>query len=205
MLPRTVFHGSSASCWNMYEARRLMPVSSSPNTSTRPPVGGVRPAMMFKSVDFPPPLGPTTETTVPAATSSVTPSTAVCAPNRLTTSRSDSAGVDARAMASFASPRGGKFVRVDSGGVDVGCSHFRVGNCDEFFHQLRGALRHQPVGRESLLHSLNGLENSLFAHAPGLRNHLANLLRRTIAYPTHSLLDGSRDPLRGVSVGPQPA
>src|SRR4029453_2165003 len=139
MLPRTVFHGSSASCWNMYDARRLRPVSSLPNTSTRPPVGGVRPAMMFKSVDFPQPLGPTNETNVPAATSSVTPSTAVSAPNRLTTSRSDSAGVDARDMASFASPHRGKFVRVDSGSVDVGPSHFRVGNCDELFNHLRGA------------------------------------------------------------------
>src|SRR4030095_8315068 len=101
MLPRTVFHGSSASCWNMYDARRLRPVSSLPNTSTRPPVGGVRPAMMFKSVDFPQPLGPTNETNVPAATSSVTLSTAMSAPNRLTTSRNARAGVSAHDMESF--------------------------------------------------------------------------------------------------------
>src|SRR4029453_12181675 len=189
----------------MYEARRLMPVSSSPNTSTRPPLGGVRPAMMFKSVDFPQPLGPTNETKVPAATSSVTPSTAVSAPNRFTTSRSDSAGVDARGMDSFALLHRGKFVRVDSGGVDVGRSHLRVGKCDELFDQLGGGPRHQPVGRDALLQSLNGLEISLFAHARGLRDHLANLPRRTIADRAHSFLDGSPEPLRGVGVGLEPA
>src|SRR4030095_14370076 len=187
MLPRTVFHGSSASCWNMYEARRLMPVRSSPNTSTRPPVGDVRPAMMFKSVDFPQPLGPTNETNVPAATSSVTPSMAVSAPNRLWTSRSDRWGVDAGDMASFASPHGGKFVREDSGGVDVGRSHLRVGNRDELFNQVHRARGHQPVDRDRLLHSVNCLEVGFFAHPCGFRNHLAHLLRPTIPCPTHFL------------------
>ena len=53
--------------------------------------------MMFKSVDFPHPLGPTIETKVPAATSRLTPSTAVCVPNRLTTSSRTSAGERVRA------------------------------------------------------------------------------------------------------------
>src|SRR5438067_7577434 len=85
----------------MYDARRLIPVSGSPNTSTEPPLGGVRPAMMFSRVDLPQPLGPTIATKRPAAISSVTSRTAVYSANRFSTVFSDTADAGGFGSAEF--------------------------------------------------------------------------------------------------------
>ena len=69
--------GISASVWNMYPARRLMPASGCPKTLTLPADGCSRPAAMFSSVDLPQPVGPTTETNSPARMCSVVSATAV--------------------------------------------------------------------------------------------------------------------------------
>src|SRR5881397_1985229 len=112
----------------MYVARRLMPVSGSPNTSTSPPVMGSNPAMIFKSVDLPQPLGPTIETNVPAAMSRLMRSRAVCVPNCLTTSLSVSArGVSPDGMRTLSSPRRGKLAGVDAVDVDLANLEPRVG------------------------------------------------------------------------------
>src|SRR5437667_5210847 len=50
----------------------LTPRTNWPSNRTSPPSGGSRPAMMLKSVDFPQPMNPTTETNSPRSTASVT-------------------------------------------------------------------------------------------------------------------------------------
>jgi hypothetical protein len=47
---------------------RLSPLSGSPKTCTLPADGASSPAAMFSRVDFPQPVGPTTETNSPGAT-----------------------------------------------------------------------------------------------------------------------------------------
>src|SRR5258708_34212386 len=61
-------HGISASDWNMYPARVLMPASGAPCTSVRPDDGASRPAGTFSSLDLPQPVGPTTDTNCPLPT-----------------------------------------------------------------------------------------------------------------------------------------
>jgi hypothetical protein len=61
----------------MYEARRLIPLNRSPKTQTDPELGSIRPAAMFRIVVLPQPLGPTSETNRPDATSIEMSSTAV--------------------------------------------------------------------------------------------------------------------------------
>ena len=54
-----------------------MPASGSPKMRTCPDEGLNSPATTLSSVDFPQPVGPTTETNSPAPTASVTSLTAV--------------------------------------------------------------------------------------------------------------------------------
>ena len=53
-------------------------------TWTSPPSGVSKPAMMFKVVVLPQPLGPSRVSSLPLGTSKETPSTAVTSPNLLT-------------------------------------------------------------------------------------------------------------------------
>src|SRR5580692_9261052 len=72
----------------MYAARRLRPARGWSKTETDPPLGAINPAARLSSVDLPHPLGPTTETNEPAATSRLTLcSAAYCAKFLLTWSR----------------------------------------------------------------------------------------------------------------------
>src|SRR5216683_6919596 len=50
----------------------LTPRTSSPPNRTSPASGGIRPAMMLRSVDFPHPMNPTIETNSPRSTDNVT-------------------------------------------------------------------------------------------------------------------------------------
>ena len=78
MLSSAVFQGMRASTWNMYEASRLRPsVSGCPNTLIVPDEGFMSPAATFRSVDFPHPVGPTTERNSPSRTVMSTSRTAV--------------------------------------------------------------------------------------------------------------------------------
>src|SRR5271169_5418081 len=53
----------------MYAARRLSPARGTSKTETDPWLGAINPAARLSSVDLPHPLGPTTDTNEPAATS----------------------------------------------------------------------------------------------------------------------------------------
>ena len=57
-----------------------------------PALGGINPARMFKSVDFPQPLGPTIDTNRRAGTSKLIPSMATNAPKLLAIFRTVIAG-----------------------------------------------------------------------------------------------------------------
>jgi hypothetical protein len=65
MFSAAVFHGNSVACWNIMPMSRRGPVTGLPCRTTRPFVGGIRPAMIFRSVDFPQPLEPMTEVKLP--------------------------------------------------------------------------------------------------------------------------------------------
>ncbi len=80
MLSLTVRHGSVASCWNMYPTVRGIPVTGVPATVTLPPLVGSRPEISDRVVDLPQPVGPTTATNSPCATSNVTSRIAVNEP-----------------------------------------------------------------------------------------------------------------------------
>ena len=89
-LPSTVFHGSSASVWNMKLVPRPMPVTGCPPTDTVPSLARSRPATRVRVVDLPHPDGPTTAQNSPGSTVMVTSRRAVNAPppgvwNRLVT------------------------------------------------------------------------------------------------------------------------
>ena len=70
MLRRTVSHGKRFGSWNTSPRSRLGPVISSSPTRSSPALGRSSPAISRSSVDFPQPLGPTSETISPAATES---------------------------------------------------------------------------------------------------------------------------------------
>ena len=108
-------------------------------------------------------------------------------------------------MESFALLHRSKFVCVGFGGVEMGRPHLRVGKRNEIFNQLRCPRMHQPVGRDSLLHLVNCLKISLFAHSRGIGNHVPNLLRRAIVYPVHASPQSSHEPLGDLGIGPEPA
>src|SRR5436190_18495382 len=67
-LSRTLFQGSSASCCNIYAASRLMDSNVRPPVRTEPVDGFSRPAIRFKTEDFPQPVGPTSATNWPRGT-----------------------------------------------------------------------------------------------------------------------------------------
>ena len=68
---------------------RVSPEGSE-HTVTSPSSGNVRPTAIRKSVDFPLPFGPSTPTTSPLLTLTLTPATAVLFPKLLKTSRTSS-------------------------------------------------------------------------------------------------------------------
>ena len=65
-LPTTVFHGSSASAWNMKLVPGAIPSTACPPTRTVPALGRSRPATMVSVVDLPHPVGPTMAQNCPA-------------------------------------------------------------------------------------------------------------------------------------------
>ena len=67
-MPSTVFHGSSASVWNMKLVPRPMPLTGWPPTDTVPALGRSRPATRVRVVDLPHPDGPTTAQNSPGST-----------------------------------------------------------------------------------------------------------------------------------------
>ncbi|SKY71355.1 Uncharacterised protein [Mycobacteroides abscessus subsp. abscessus] len=82
----TVNGVSGRFCWVTSErararSRACIPEMSTPPTLTRPACGVRRPAITDSSVDFPHPLGPTSTTSSPGATSSVTSRTTVRPPS----------------------------------------------------------------------------------------------------------------------------
>ena len=76
-LPSTVFHGSSASVWNMKLVPRPMPVTGCPPTAHRPLAGPVEAGHQVRVVDLPHPDGPTTAQNSPGSTVMVTSRRAV--------------------------------------------------------------------------------------------------------------------------------
>ena len=76
-LPSTVFHGSSASVWNMKLVPRPMPVTGCPPTAPSPSLAWSRPATRVSVVDLPHPDGPTTAQNSPGSTVMVTSRRAV--------------------------------------------------------------------------------------------------------------------------------
>ena len=71
-------NGSWKTGWiSLARARRSMPSSRLPSTSTSPPLGSIRPRIMRASVVLPQPLSPTTPSTLPAGTEKFTSSTAI--------------------------------------------------------------------------------------------------------------------------------
>ena len=75
--PSTVFHGSSASVWNMKLVPLAMPSTGRPPTLTLPSLGLSRPATRVSVVDLPHPEGPTTAQNRPGSTVMVTSRSAV--------------------------------------------------------------------------------------------------------------------------------
>jgi hypothetical protein len=67
-LPTTVFHGISASAWNMKLVPAVIPSTGFPPTLTVPALGRSSPATIVSEVDLPHPLGPTTAQNFPAPT-----------------------------------------------------------------------------------------------------------------------------------------
>jgi hypothetical protein len=67
-LASTVFHGISASAWNMKLVPAVMPSTVRPPTRTVPELGRSSPATMVSVVDLPHPVGPTTAQNLPAPT-----------------------------------------------------------------------------------------------------------------------------------------
>src|SRR4051794_39000807 len=176
-----------------------MPVSGSPNTSTQPALTACRPAMMFSSVDFPQPLGPTIETKLPAATSRLTPSTAVCVPNRLTTSlRFSAARACAGGIERFASFLRRELVRIDTSHVDGLRAELRVGGRHKLRDHLGRTNRHQPVSREHLLQLANRENVRVRCRPQRVRDHVAHLLCIMVAYPLHRPRNGAHQPPGGV-------
>src|SRR5690242_14568288 len=94
------------SCWVIYPIWRLTPFKSDPLKRSLPAVGRVSPDIMFKSVDFPQPLGPTIVTNSPPATDSDVFSTATMGrsarpANRLVTSTTSNIPIYVASVASF--------------------------------------------------------------------------------------------------------
>ncbi len=67
-MPSTVFHGISASAWNMKLVPAVIPSTAWPPTRTVPVLGRSSPATIVSVVDLPHPLGPTTAQNLPAPT-----------------------------------------------------------------------------------------------------------------------------------------
>ena len=67
-MPTTVFHGISASAWNMKLVPAVIPSTGFPPTLTVPALGRSSPATIVSVVDLPHPLGPTTAQNFPAPT-----------------------------------------------------------------------------------------------------------------------------------------
>ena len=65
-MPTTVFHGISASAWNMKLVPAVIPSTGFPPTRTVPALGRSSPATIVSVVDLPHPLGPTTAQNFPA-------------------------------------------------------------------------------------------------------------------------------------------
>ena len=76
-LASTVFHGSSASAWNMKLVPPVIPVTGWPPTRTWPALGRSSPATMVSVVDLPQPVGPTTAQNCPGRTTRSTSRRAV--------------------------------------------------------------------------------------------------------------------------------
>ena len=68
---RTLRQGSSAGVWKSMPTSRLGPLTGTPPIATEPLVGGISPAMIRSSVDFPQPERPTSVTNSCRRTSSV--------------------------------------------------------------------------------------------------------------------------------------
>ena len=68
----TVNHGRRANDWNTIATSGLGPVNGLPSLVTRPLVNGMRPAMIRNSVLFPLPLRPSSATTSPRPTVTLT-------------------------------------------------------------------------------------------------------------------------------------
>ena len=73
----TVFHGISASAWNMKLVPAVIPSTGFPPTLTVPALGRSSPATIVSEVDLPHPLGPTTAQNFPAPMVISNPRTAV--------------------------------------------------------------------------------------------------------------------------------
>src|SRR6266550_4815816 len=88
MFSATVRCGNKAYCWKTKPRFRLcdgMFVTSAPEISTLPVEGSSKPAMIFKIVVLPEPLGPSSVTSAPSETENEVGSTAVTVPNSLET------------------------------------------------------------------------------------------------------------------------
>ena len=64
-MPSTVFHGISASAWNMKLVPVVIPSTACPPTRTVPALGRSSPATIVSVVDLPHPVGPTTAQNFP--------------------------------------------------------------------------------------------------------------------------------------------
>src|SRR5437588_6229915 len=101
MLSETVRRGKRAYCWNTKPRFRLcagMFVTSAPEISTLPVDGSSNPAMIFRIVVLPEPLGPSSVTRAPSATENEVGSTAVTIPNSLDTWSTTTAPADPRSQ-----------------------------------------------------------------------------------------------------------
>src|SRR5690349_2379414 len=72
---RTVSHGNTDPCWEIRIPLESGFERATPSMSTAPESGRTNPAIMFISVDFPQPEGPTTATNSPSPTVKLTSST----------------------------------------------------------------------------------------------------------------------------------
>src|SRR5437868_6204434 len=72
---RTVSHGNTDPCWEMRIPLESGFERGTPSMITAPESGRTNPAIMFISVDFPQPEGPTTATNSPSPTVKLTSST----------------------------------------------------------------------------------------------------------------------------------
>src|SRR5512132_2584520 len=128
-----------------------MPCSGSPATRTAPDDGLSRPAATLSSVDFPHPVGPTTDTNSPSATESVTSFTAVygrASPARAANVQVMRSNSRAAVMPLFVFRVGLLHERVVEGLREIdlaGLLHRRLELREHLVDVLRGLHRHHPV------------------------------------------------------------